>query len=371
MTYHNAANGLLLGDGWSTDGSVSFVSPTNGGLSFWYYKFSDSGYYYMVDDWYSGGSSVSAMRVLVNGSVVYTATADTGWVKMPFIIVHAGDTVKIEQTGNHDDGGASCNSLPNHQCHGTYSEYDPYNNVSVYVDDVYINTDTTPPVTTATPGGGTYTSPQTVTLTANEPATIFYTTNGTTPTTSSAVYSTPLSIPATTTLKYFAVDTTGNVEAVKTQTYTVNIPDTGSIITSTPGTYTHVFTGNATVYISYISAEGGGAGYWEDAYDGADGYNALIVYDGVTKTIAYGGAGGHGYNDKANGANGSGSSSVGGTVQVGAGGPGELSYPYEGGNGGNGGKVVGGSFAVTSGKVLSVTVPDNAMANGSVSLSWN
>src|SRR5690606_3699595 len=38
--------------------------------------------------------------------------------------------------------------------------------------------DTTPPVVTATPNGGTFTTTQNVTLTANESATIYYTTNG-------------------------------------------------------------------------------------------------------------------------------------------------------------------------------------------------
>jgi peptidoglycan/xylan/chitin deacetylase (PgdA/CDA1 family) len=81
------------------------------------------------------------------------------------------------------------------------------------------------PITTATPPGGTYTSAQLVTLAANKPATIYYTTNGTTPTQSSTVYSTPISISSTTTLKFFAKDSNGNLEPVKTQTYTIN-PDT-------------------------------------------------------------------------------------------------------------------------------------------------
>ncbi|KAF0219273.1 MAG: hypothetical protein FD174_2359 [Geobacteraceae bacterium] len=48
---------------------------------------------------------------------------------------------------------------------------------------------------------------------------IFYTTDGTTPTTSSNVYSTPISVSAITILKYFATDLAGNSEAVKSQTY--------------------------------------------------------------------------------------------------------------------------------------------------------
>ena len=38
--------------------------------------------------------------------------------------------------------------------------------------------DTTPPLVNASPPGGTYSSAQSITLSANEPATIYYTTNG-------------------------------------------------------------------------------------------------------------------------------------------------------------------------------------------------
>jgi hypothetical protein len=84
--------------------------------------------------------------------------------------------------------------------------------------------DVEPPVTTASPVGGTYGSAQNVTLSVNEEATIYYTTNGTNPTVSSSVYSSPIPIAATTNLKFFAKDTAGNSEVVKTQTYTIVIP---------------------------------------------------------------------------------------------------------------------------------------------------
>ncbi|OGU13722.1 MAG: hypothetical protein A2076_09865 [Geobacteraceae bacterium GWC2_53_11] len=83
-------------------------------------------------------------------------------------------------------------------------------------------TDATAPVTTASPAGGLYNANQTVTLNANETATIYYTTNGATPSVSSTVYSAPISISADTTLKFFAKDTAGNVETVKTQAYTID-----------------------------------------------------------------------------------------------------------------------------------------------------
>lgn len=85
-----------------------------------------------------------------------------------------------------------------------------------------ILSDTTPPTVTASPPGGTYTSAQSVTLSANEPATIYYTTNGSTPTTSSPVYSSPISVSTTTTLKFFGRDAAGNSSPVSTQTYTIS-----------------------------------------------------------------------------------------------------------------------------------------------------
>ncbi len=96
--------------------------------------------------------------------------------------------------------------------------------------------DTTAPTTTASPAGGTYSSAQTVTLTANETATIYYTTDGTTPTTGSTVYTGAISISAGTTLKYFAVDSAGNSESVKTETYVISVvkvPDTGQTTSHT------------------------------------------------------------------------------------------------------------------------------------------
>jgi len=107
----------------------------------------------------------------------------------------------------------------------------------------FLVSDTTAPLTTASPPGSTYTSAQLVTLTVNEPATIYYTTDGSTPDTSSAVYTTPISIPVTTTLQFFAVDTAVITETVNTEVYTINIgaPDTTAPITTATlpgGTYT-------------------------------------------------------------------------------------------------------------------------------------
>src|SRR5207253_7167198 len=62
------------------------------------------------------------------------------------------------------------------------------------------------PAPTFSPDPGTYTSPVSVTISdANRRARIFYTTDGSTPTTSSPVFRRPITITTTTTVKAIAV----------------------------------------------------------------------------------------------------------------------------------------------------------------------
>ncbi len=86
--------------------------------------------------------------------------------------------------------------------------------------------DTTAPTTTASPAGGVgFDLPETVTLTADEPSTIYYTTDGTTPTTASASGPSPLAVTGITAvqpLQFFAVDAADNAEAVKSEAYSVD-----------------------------------------------------------------------------------------------------------------------------------------------------
>jgi parallel beta-helix repeat protein len=83
--------------------------------------------------------------------------------------------------------------------------------------------DITAPTTTAYPPGSAFSSALSVFLFVNDTATTYYTTDGTEPTPSSSVYSSPIDITVDTTLKFFSVDSAGNVEDVKTETYTYDI----------------------------------------------------------------------------------------------------------------------------------------------------
>jgi hypothetical protein len=92
--------------------------------------------------------------------------------------------------------------------------------------------DTTPPVVTAAPVGGTYTSAQSVVLSSNEPATIYYTLDGSNPVTSATkvLYSSPIAISTSTLLKYYGTDGAGNSSTPPEQNYIIQPPSPFPII---------------------------------------------------------------------------------------------------------------------------------------------
>jgi hypothetical protein len=123
----------------------------------------------------------------------------------------------------------------------------------------------TPPTATPafSPAGGAYSSAQTVSIsTATPSATIYYTTNGATPTTSSPVYSGPITVSASETLEAIAVASGGSASSASSAAYTITPPtatpafspaggtynsaQTVSISTATPSATIHYTTNGAT-----------------------------------------------------------------------------------------------------------------------------
>ncbi len=125
--------------------------------------------------------------------------------------------------------------------------------------------DTTPPNLSIT-SGGTFSDTKTITMTTDETATIYYTVDGNEPTTSSLVYSAPLALNETTTVKAFALDTAGNISSIQTETYT----KTGIV---TDGLLLHYdFTNKAGVTSNIIS----------DKVNNIEATLIGVTHDGIT-----------------------------------------------------------------------------------------
>ncbi len=104
---------------------------------------------------------------------------------------------------------------------------------------------------TFSPAAGSYTGPQTVTISdTSSGATIHYTTNGTAPTSASSVYSAPISVSATQTLEALAVETGFSNSAVGTARYTL----TAATPTFSPATGTYNTAQTVTISTTTPSA---------------------------------------------------------------------------------------------------------------------
>jgi parallel beta-helix repeat protein len=97
---------------------------------------------------------------------------------------------------------------------------DEYDNISRIYEEFY-TIDRTAPVPMANLAAGAYYAPQNIVLGANEKAKIYYTTNGTDPTTNSTKYTSPINISTTKTLKFMAVDDAGNQSPVSAVNYDI------------------------------------------------------------------------------------------------------------------------------------------------------
>ena len=93
---------------------------------------------------------------------------------------------------------------------------------------------------TFSPAAGTYNSAQSVTISdATANATIYYTTDGTVPTTSSTKYTGPITVSSTETLKAIAVATGNANSVVASAAYTINPVTSVATPTFSPGTGTY------------------------------------------------------------------------------------------------------------------------------------
>ncbi|MCR4665418.1 MAG: chitobiase/beta-hexosaminidase C-terminal domain-containing protein, partial [Paludibacteraceae bacterium] len=222
---------------WSN--SVAYTDFTINGVNFKANGGGNNGKYYTSDH---------SWRMYNGGSVVLTAASGN--------IIAVSSTPS--QTFTIENGSASLSLSATVKFTAI--------TVTVAADAVYSNYSTTCAEKTATPtftlAAGTYTTAQTVGITcATDGATIYYTTDGTDPTTSSTEYTAAISLSerGETTIKAIAVKAGAENSDIATAAYNINLPfasvtelftylDANSLTTLSDVTVTGVVSNIATAY---------------------------------------------------------------------------------------------------------------------------
>jgi hypothetical protein len=138
--------------------------------------------------------------------------------------------------------------------------------------------------------GGSYSSTQAVAIsTATAGASIRYTTDGTTPSsTVGTTYSGPVSVSSSLTLKAISYKSGMTDSSVSTTTYTITAATTGGVAatgsngSSTAGSGPVTVTGSGNNSVAFVKTDTATQGNWKGVY-GADGYNVIddtISYPG-------------------------------------------------------------------------------------------
>ena len=102
----------------------------------------------------------------------------------------------------------------------TATAYDAANNTKNQT--IVVNVDNIIPSVNINIKGGLYKSNQTITLKMSKVGNIYYTLNGTTPTSKSKLYTKPITISSTSTLKYVAIDAVRNISSTYVQNYVID-----------------------------------------------------------------------------------------------------------------------------------------------------
>ncbi|NYB52465.1 MAG: right-handed parallel beta-helix repeat-containing protein, partial [Methanobacteriaceae archaeon] len=172
----------------------------------------------------SNGADTSSQGHLPNGIPVNFTT-------------NLGTITTTAYTGN---GKANATFNRGSASSGTATVTTTIDNQSIQTNITII--DTIAPTVTASLANGTYNSYQNVTLTVTDNIDqnphIYYTLDGSTPTTSSILYTAPINIfKNITTLKFMAVDAAGNQAQIQSRNYVINLP---IININTEKVYSHI-----------------------------------------------------------------------------------------------------------------------------------
>lgn len=190
-----------------------------------------------IGKWTFGSATINAngfLRIWASGHNVVTGTLHTNFTLTQckgdaIIFSDASNTVldsfTVKRTQIAHSRGRTTNGA------ATWSVFTtPTPGGSNNTATAWQNYATTPSMNVAP---GFYSGAQTITITSPDPnITIHYTTNGSTPTTASPVYSSPINVATTTVVRAKAFSSTSNIPAsfVESNTYFINSPHTVNVV---------------------------------------------------------------------------------------------------------------------------------------------
>lgn len=159
-------------------------------------------------------SPISGVNVSASLGATATSLQDGNYL----MIVPAGITSLSAESGGFENASLSDIRVPE----GSVID------VNIMMLPVGGNLDTFAPISSASPPGGSYAQVQSVTFTCNDPGGagcdgIYYTVDGSEPTSSSSVYASPIPIGPDSMLKFFAKDHAGNSEPVHIEVYSISL----------------------------------------------------------------------------------------------------------------------------------------------------
>lgn len=150
--------------------------------------------------------------------------------------------------------------------------------------DLGVTLDTVVPKVAASPGQGVYGPTQKFTLTPNEAARVYFTTDTTIPDASDTEYTAPLSFASNTTLKYIGIDTAGNRSQVATQVYTIDRVSPKVVLSSrTPAPNAVGVAAGTNVTASFNEAVKGVGGTTFTLKRGTTKVAATVTYNATTR----------------------------------------------------------------------------------------
>jgi len=216
---------------------------------------------------YTTGNTIRSSPTIGSNGTIYFGSYDG---KL-YALNSSGKLIWQYQTGSGIEGSPAITS------DGTL--YFGSHNSKVYaIQDVYVY---------ATPKAGSYNKSQKITLTTNRTGIIYYTLNGTTPTTNSAQYTKAISITNSTTVKCFAVDTAGYKSQIYTQKYTIEtVPPT--VVSVDPTNNKVINVANKALVITFSENIKAGSAFTSIKVTNPDGVAVKPLYkviNGKTLTL--------------------------------------------------------------------------------------